>query len=378
MEANVSAGWAAVCVACAAFGSFAVPMKNERVIEANVHPLTFQTYKTFWVLATSMLTFFFIPVEVSPWGFVSGLSWVPAGVAAVVSVQNVGLGVGQGTWSSLIVLVSFAWGLLVFQEPVSSSFLACLGIVLLCLGVYGMSRFARQGNASENSRNGDDLGDSKALAGDREDGTQLSLLREVDGGVDAARNGEASIAAFSMIDGEMETVIGSAGYEQSGTPGPSHSSWKLGMAAAVFNGVWGGSNMVPLKLAGGSSSHSGIGYVFSFAVGSAAVNICLWLALLAWYRCKVSALPSLEVRTMLVPGAIAGVLWSLGNVAAIVAVLNLGQAVGYSSCQASIMVSGLWSIFYYGEVSELRQIILWLCSALLALSGIIVLSAIKR
>ena len=75
-------GWLAVIVACLAFGSFAVPMKAETVVKVQVHPLVFQSYKTFWVLITSFLTAFWYPVEFTPWGIVSGLSWVPAGVAA--------------------------------------------------------------------------------------------------------------------------------------------------------------------------------------------------------------------------------------------------------------------------------------------------------
>ena len=185
---------------------------------------------------------------------------------------------------------------------------------------------------------------------------------------------------FEMIsDAVEEGKNGALSARNGDAKATSLPSWKLGIAAAVFNGVWGGSNMVPLKLAGGSAPHNGgVGYVFSFAVGSAVVNLCLWIGLLVWHRCNFSATPSLEIRAMLLPGAIAGILWSLGNVAAIVAVLNLGQAIGYSSCQASIMVSGLWSIFYYREVKRRRQIVLWLCSALISLSGIIILSAIKQ
>ena len=63
---------------------------------------------------------------------------------------------------------------------------------------------------------------------------------------------------------------------------------------------------------------------------------------------------------------------------AMVAVLSLGEAVGYSCVQASILVSGLWSIFYYHEVKQPKHIALWLGSALFALVGIIILSIMQQ
>jgi glucose uptake protein GlcU len=69
----------------------------------------------------------------------------------------------------------------------------------------------------------------------------------------------------------------------------------------------------------------------------------------------------------------AGVLWAAGNVCSIVAVLKLGQAVGYSSVQASIMVSGLWGLFYYKEVPR-EHIGFWVLSAMSATMGMVLLS----
>ena len=48
-------GWLCVLVAIVCFGSFAAPVKTKRVKEANVHPLVYQTYKSFWCFATCFL-----------------------------------------------------------------------------------------------------------------------------------------------------------------------------------------------------------------------------------------------------------------------------------------------------------------------------------
>ena len=45
----------------------------------------------------------------------SGLFWVPGGVATVFAIKNAGLAIGIGVGSSFIVLVSFTWGIFIFE-----------------------------------------------------------------------------------------------------------------------------------------------------------------------------------------------------------------------------------------------------------------------
>ncbi len=51
------------------------------------------------------------------------------GIAAIVAIQGAGLGVSQAIWSALGVLVAFAWGCLVFSEPIGDLPLAIAGAV---------------------------------------------------------------------------------------------------------------------------------------------------------------------------------------------------------------------------------------------------------
>jgi glucose uptake protein GlcU len=113
-----STGWMSAFISCIAFGSFAVPVKVKRARECNVDPLVFQSYKTFMCFITSFLTIpiFNVDFNFTPYGIVSGIFWVPAGVAAIYAVQNAGLAVSQGLWSSIIVLVSFTWGIFFFMN----------------------------------------------------------------------------------------------------------------------------------------------------------------------------------------------------------------------------------------------------------------------
>ena len=124
---------------------------------------------------------------------------------------------------------------------------------------------------------------------------------------------------------------------------------QTGILASLFNGLWGGTNMIPLHYA----AHSGYGgpsYVISFAIGSLLVTIILWIIRFAFelYRHEGnisqawSSLPSFYIKQMWFQGGLSGILYSGGNFMCIIAVTYLGQGVGFSFIQASMLISGLW------------------------------------
>jgi len=52
----------------------------------------------------------------------------------------------------------------------------------------------------------------------------------------------------------------------------------------------------------------------------------------------------------------------------------LGQGVGYSLTQTQVLVSGLWGIYYYEEISDKAMIRGWFASAGITVAGILWLS----
>jgi glucose uptake protein GlcU len=58
----------------------------------------------------------------------------------------------------------------------------------------------------------------------------------------------------------------------------------------------------------------------------------------------------------------------------ILAISALGEGVGNSLCQAGMLVSGLWGIFYFNEVTEMNNIVKWMGAALVTVGGILLLS----
>ena len=125
----------------------------------------------------------------------------------------------------------------------------------------------------------------------------------------------------------------------------------------------------------------GLGFVFSFAVGAMLINVLLWVIRYAYLfrvtgdvRRAYESLPPIHLRKMVLPGGTSGFLWSVGNMASIISVTHLGEGVGYSMTQSAMLVSGLWGIFYFGEISSGPAIRGWLASACFTVAGILLLS----
>lgn len=116
----------------------------------------------------------------------------------------------------------------------------------------------------------------------------------------------------------------------------------LGIMAAMFTGIYGGSIMVPMKFA--PADAKGSHFLISFAVGASTVNLALWI-LRYLFLCQrhrsmsraYAALPSFHFQKMWLHGGACGTLWSIGNFFSIISVEFLGEGVGYSVVQASML-----------------------------------------
>ena len=118
--------WEALLFAVAGgvfMGTYPVPIKCQRVLAADVHPVVFQLYKSTWVCLTGF--FFLIPrvfeksagnsssqlVEAplyvfSWWATVSAAGWVPSGLTTIFSVPLIGVGLAVGEAVGAVVGVS--------------------------------------------------------------------------------------------------------------------------------------------------------------------------------------------------------------------------------------------------------------------------------
>ncbi|KAL3908344.1 MAG: hypothetical protein SGILL_008518 [Bacillariaceae sp.] len=157
---------------------------------------------------------------------------------------------------------------------------------------------------------------------------------------------------------------------------------QLGVLGAVVNGAWGGLNLIPLHYAQRDQGLTGAGYVVSYASGSMLVCIVIWIGMFAYEYCRkgysvsdaLDGLPKWHVNELGVPGVVAGLLYSIGNFCSILAVSYLGQGVGFSFCQGQLLISGLWGVFYFEEITGRTTILKWFLSACVTIFGIVFLS----
>lgn len=152
-----------------------------------------------------------------------------------------------------------------------------------------------------------------------------------------------------------------------------------GIILAGAFGLWGGSIMVPMKLA--PSNVQGAHFLLSFSIGSSIVTLLFWAVRYLYYVYQYQslseaydALPSFHLRVMWVAGGTSGLLWSIGNFFNLITVFYLGQGVGYPVVQSSMLVSGLWGIFYFKEVQGFKRISMWILSSLVTIYGIVLIS----
>jgi len=295
------------------------------------------------------------------------------------------------------VLTSFLWGIVVFEEKVRSFSGACGAFSLLIVGLVGMSRYSKPKKIPPSKlAKFDDYEDNSSDSSDEE--TAENLLRMASKRKSLKRFGSGVTDSGPIITPleveAVEPLVKTKRDENIDTKDLSNKDRivfcrgrvaltrrQLGILGACINGFWGANNLIPLHYAA-KEGFGGASYLISYATGSLLVNIALWLFYFMYYvyekKCSIheayESLPSFYVKELGGAGLLAGLLYSTGNFASIMAVTYLGQGVGYSCCQTSILVSGLWGIFYFKEITGRRTIAKWLLSAIVTVVGIIWLS----
>lgn len=360
-----SCGWVAAVISVIGFGSFGVPVKMS-FHKVDVHPLVMQSYKTLVCFLTCWLVILAgEEVRWTNWGLLSGVFWVPGATCGIYGIRWAGMAVAVGTWSSIIVMTSFWFGFVYFQEPIRNISHTCFALLLLLTGLIGMSRYSATPSTT-------------AVVGTPFNTPQVLEMESL----------SASETEHFILNGRTAT------FSDCDQKDPSRKDrivlWpmsrlsvtkrQVGVLAAVINGAWGGMNLVPLHYAR-QAGFSGAGYLISYAGGSMIVNTLIWVILWIYYLYRTNdctealrCLPRWHWKETRFPGILAGLLYSVGNFSAILAVTYLGQGTGYSFCQMQLLVGGLWGVFYFHEIQGTESILKWFGSALIALFGIFWLS----
>jgi len=323
METTALVGYIAVSISILAWGSFGSLMKTKKLQEINVDPMVFQCYMTISIFLSSFFILIYTREFKFTWYGVFGATlWTICSVSSVYGIQYLGLSVAQGTWSGLVIIVSFAWGLY-FGEEIKNPGLTALALGLLLLGIGGIAMANKIGKSQEPKLDSPVNDESAPLTSD---GTQ-----------DRPKVGKGVFFVFMV-------------------------------------GAFAGSTLIPLKLA--PKEYVGIIYAVSFGIGVMMVTPVLAVI---YFLFIIRKKPVFYIYDVSFPALVSGLMWNVGNIGSILATASpLGLTVGYPLCQCALLVAGLWGIFFFHEIRGAAKIGFFFLSALVLIGGATMLSIVNK
>jgi len=114
------------------FGTYYVPLKRINGIDS----YTYQFFVGIGAIIVGVSASFLlgIPLQINVIGLIPGIIWTAANLISANAIRYMGVS-GVAIAQAVIVLVSFLWGVIFFQESFESITLAIAGISLLILGL---------------------------------------------------------------------------------------------------------------------------------------------------------------------------------------------------------------------------------------------------
>lgn len=336
------------------WGTYPAPFKSPSAKKANCDPFAFQFMKSACVFLTSWIILTWKPFVFTLWGLVGAALWIPAGLLYITSIQLTGVAFAAPIANGVQVIVSFCWGAFYFKEEVHSWWLAALAMVIMIIGMTGISL---------------------AVNYEQIKASKEAKARQYSINVSAPPVSEDS----PLLNGGDEPIYKEKEYryvpDQESQKSENKSDFRkfvLGIVCALCSGFFGATQNVPLKHA--PPAAHGIQYVISFGIGAVAV-ITIFTTVYCIIRAIMGkGLPTVNLKLSGGPGALAGVLWSAGNVCNIYTVYAWGTTVGFPLVMCNMMVAGCWGVFYYNEAPSWKMKVAFVFSCAILLGGVTILS----
>lgn len=247
----------------------------------------------------------------------------------VLTVDLLGVSVGQGLWSGAVALVAFVEGLILGGGAPDNLPMLLIGLVLLIGGIVG-----------------------------------LALV----GGSGTSEDGKASLASLAS------SMLSAPGKEDAGKDAEGNQAARKikGYIFAALIGLLAGSVFVPLNQFTDLEGKAQLLYAVPFGIGTVLSAIVLVVGHTVLHKgfglCE--PLGDWQPKKALLPGLVSGLLWNAGNMCSILSQLPpLGMGIGYPLTQCCILVGGLWGILYFKEITGQKTIALFFLCTLVLLSG---------
>ncbi len=263
------------------FGTYFVPMK--KIKDIDLYQYQFFAGIGILLVGIASLFIFNISFEINA-GIITGIMWAIANLLAANALKHVGMSkfpLAQAT----VVLVSFLWGVVFFQEPFQSVLLAIVGILFLILG----------------------------------------------------------IPLIAVSEDRSKTLT---------------KGFVLLFLAGI---IWGSTFVVPLLLKIEVNK-----LIFPISLGAFLSGVLLLV---------IKGL-KFEMRTAYT-SIFSGMLWSIGNVASVLALGIIGLALAGPLSQVAILFSVGWGLFYFKDVKTTSKTIKIIIGGIMLVLGAILLAVSK-
>jgi glucose uptake protein GlcU len=335
-------GFTLAVLAAVFWGSYIVPFKK-----SGSHNLKqFQLLITVGVFLVALLLSLVgsYTVNFNAYAMLAGALWALGNMLSLLVINELGLAKGVPIWVSVIVLVSFAWGVLFFNELVSDVRFGMFAIALLVLGVI-ITAGAGGGKARTK------LEDLTLKAAEEHPHEPKPIY---------VRTLLSKISIRAMLSSLRGITV------QSLKQWPQKCFDKFlaflkslkAVLLALAAGVCFGSMFVPITADHISSKDA----LFPMSFGILITGIIL--AFVTKVRLEKKAVQA---------SIYSGVIWGLGNICAIKAIDMIGIARGMPISQLGVLVAMGWGMFYFKEIPLLRHRIQVFVGAAFLLVGVMLL-----
>lgn len=322
-------GYIGAAVASVFFGSNYIPTKNYPTGDGITFVWMFSSGVLLVAISSIMIAGKYVFVYT---GLLGGSLWASGNMCVIPIVKTIGLGLGLLIWGSTSLITGFFVGKFgifgVDKQPVYHDVMNWIGIwfVVMAMAVFFFIKPTLE------KREYKPIGEKGAIQDEEEN--EDSILDRI----------------------------------------PAKSKGIVGASLAALSGMLYGVNMVPMSLWVQDEKAHGrtpgpLDFVFSHFIG-----IYMYSTVVFVVYCIVNRPPKVFPAAIL-PSMISGAMWGIAQCGLMSATQILGYAVGFPIGSAGpLLVSSLWSVFYFRELRGQKNIGLLLGSFAFLLSGIALLA----
>jgi len=343
MVSSATAGYLCALVAMVLAGSWQAAVKHESIRKHEVHPGVLNLYYAFGFFLASWSA---CAVEYSDaysftsWGLLGGFLFDCSMILNMaVSFPTLGVAVGSGIASSVVVLTSFIWSAAVFDQDLRSVSMACFGVVIVIIGLNTIIFTGRYFATTVVPGRLDRVIAAK--------GTQSSQQTE-----------EASLLPAEKEQLEVKPDL----------------AFLLAVLGAILAGIFGGSYLVPSMAC---CANIGIMFLPSMGIGCliSAPFLSAMTLLFVPENTSHPVIPTYEAFSeTVVWGMLGGAVSSLAIIFIIKAINDIDYVVATTLAQCSIFITGLWGWIFLGEFKGSKAVSWFFAGAAVLVAGAMIVA----